>query len=132
MRNDNMSGLLVEDRNIVFPGDIVAQGMDYLPSGDIVRIGDSLISTKIGLISLNNRIVKLIPLTGPYLPKRHDTVIGCVVSIGMSGWRLDIRWPFEANLGLAEGSSEFIQRNSDLSRYYGVGDYVRVEITNVA
>ena len=127
-----MSSLLVENKQIVFPGETLAQGMDYLPSGDVVRVGENLLATKIGMISVDGRVLKLLPLTGPYIPRRRNTIIGQVSSIGLSGWRLNIRWPFDGNLGLAEASSDYIERGSDLSKYFKVGDYLMVQVTNVA
>jgi len=127
-----MSKLLVEERQIVIPGMELAEGMDYLPGEDVFRDGDKLISTKIGIASLSGRVVKVVPLAGNYLPNREDVIIGKVVSVGLSGWRVDIGWAFEANLNLKDASSDFIERGADLSKYFDTGDYVLSQITNVA
>ena len=88
-----MGKLLVEDKEIVVPGQELAEGMDYLPGNDVFRDGEKLISTKLGITNVSGRLVKIVPLSGPYLPKRGDLVIGEVVNVGMGGWRLDIGWP---------------------------------------
>ena len=100
-----MTGLLVNDRDIVFPGQVLAESIEFLPGEDVIREKEQLISTKIGIASINGRFVKLVPLTGPYIPKRDDIVIGKVVGIGLNGWRLDIGWAFEANLNLKDRKS---------------------------
>lgn len=126
-----MGKLLVEDKEIVVPGQVVAEGMDFLPSKGVIREEDKLVASRIGLISLSGRFVKLIPLTGKYIPKENDFVIGKVVGWGFSGWRVDIGWAFEANISLKEGTSEFVQKTEDLTRYYKYGDYIMTQIINV-
>ncbi len=125
-------GLLVQDKDIVVPGQELAEGMDYLPSTDVLREKDKLVSMKVGLVSINNRFVKVVSLSGKYLPKREDIVIGRVSSIGLSGWRVDFGWPFEANISVRDAVAEFIEKTADLSKYFAIGDWVLAQITNVA
>ncbi|MEK6947826.1 MAG: exosome complex RNA-binding protein Rrp4 [Nanoarchaeota archaeon] len=126
-----MTGLLVNDRDIVFPGHVLAESIEFLPGEDVIREKEQLISTKIGIVSINGRFVKLVPLVGPYIPKRDDIVIGKVVGIGMNGWRLDIGWAFEANLNLKDATSDFIEKGADLTKYFDYGDYLMLGISNV-
>ena len=126
-----MSKLLVTEKEIVVPGQELAEGMDYLPGDDVYREKDHLYATKIGIIKLSGRLVKLLPLTGSYMPRRGDNVIGKVVNVGLGGWRLDIGWMFEANLSVKDASSEFIERNADLSKFFNYGDWIVAEIINV-
>ena len=127
-----MSKLNVQERDIVVPGEILAEGMDYLPSGDVFRDGDKLISEKVGLVNISGRIIKVIALNGKYLPKRGDLVIGKVVDIGLFGWRVDFGWAYEANISLRD-VSEYIntERDNELTKYYNIGDYVIGQITRV-
>lgn len=126
-----MGNLLVEEKQIVFPGQELADGMDFLPSGqNVIRDGEKLVATRIGVVSLNNRLVKLIPLTGSYVPREKDIVIGKVTTTTMNGWRVDIGWHFEAFITLQEGTTEYIQRGADLTKYYDCGDYVVAQVTN--
>lgn len=125
-----MGELKIKDKDIVVPGEIIATGMDYLPSGDIFREGEDLIASRIGLINISGRVIKLIPLTGVYIPKRNDLVIGKVVDIGHYGWRVDFGWSSEATIPLKEGTTDYIERNADLSKYYSIGDYVIAQVIN--
>lgn len=127
-----MSKLLVQERQIVVPGQILAEGMDYLPGDDVFRDKEDLVAQITGLVSVSGRLVKILPLAGTYLPKAGDTIIGKVTSVGFSGWRVDIGWAFEANLGLKDASSDFIDKGSDLTKYFASGDYILCQITNVA
>lgn len=127
-----MEGILVQEKEIVVPGQDVAAGIDFLPGNGVFREGDKLVSTKVGIVNISGRLIKIIPLAGKYLPKIGDIVIGKVSGMGFSGWRINIGWPFDANLSLRDASSEFIEKNADLSRYYNYGDYVVTQITNIA
>jgi len=126
-----MGNVLVKEREIVVPGQILADGMDFLPSEGVIRDGEGLVATKIGLVGLSGRFVKLIPLAGFYLPKVDDLIIGRVTSVGMTNWRVDFGWVFDGVLSLKEASSDFIQRNADLNKYYTPGDCVLAKIVNV-
>lgn len=126
-----MEGILVQEKNIVVPGQEVAAGMDFLPGNGVFREGDKLLSSKVGIVNISGRLIKIIPLAGRYLPREGDIVIGKVIGMGFSGWRINVGWPFEANLSLRDASSEFIEKNADLSRYYNYGDYVVTQIINV-
>src|SRR3989344_3103228 len=122
--------LLVKDKEIVIPGQELAQGLEYLPSQGTFREEDKIISTYLGLVSINQRFIKVIPLTGKYVPKADDMVIGKVTDIGFYGWTLDIGCAYHAVLSLRE-TSGFIERNDDLTKYYDYGDVVVVGVTRV-
>jgi len=125
-------GIMINDKELVVPGQVIAESMEYLPGEDIIREKEKLIATKVGMASLSGRLIKLVPLTGPYVPKRDDIVIGKVTSIGLSGWRVDIGWAFEANLSIKDASSDYIAKGADLSKYLSHGDYIMAQIVNIA
>ncbi|HIH37945.1 RNA-binding protein [Candidatus Woesearchaeota archaeon] len=124
-------GLLVQEKDIVVPGEEVADGMDYLPSTGTYRDKEKVVSNRLGLVQINGRAIKIVPLTGRYLPKVGDTIIGKVVDVMMSGWRIDTNSAYTAMLSLAEASSDFIPKNANLTKYYGIGDYISCKISNV-
>ena len=104
-----MGELKIKDKQIVVPGEVLAEGMDYLPSAGTYRNENDILSNQIGLASVSGRVIKVIPLTGKYKPKRNDIVIGEVVNILMSGWIVDIGGPYSAMLTLKDASSYNIQ-----------------------
>jgi len=126
-----MSRVLIKDREIVVPGEELIVGMDYLPAGAAFREKDKIIANSIGLANVGNRLIRVIPLSGKYVPKAGDTIIGQIADIGLSGWRVDIGWSFEANISMKDGSTDFIERGSDLTQYYNYGDYVVAKILKV-
>jgi len=126
-----MGELKVKDKEIVVPGELLADGMDYLPSTGTYRDENSILSFQVGLINIDGRVIKVIPLTGKYNPKRNDTIIGEVVNITMNGWIVDIGGPYSAMLTLKDASSSFIERGADLSQFYDYGDIIASQIVNV-
>lgn len=127
-----MSKLLVDEKVIVVPGTELAEGMDYLPGEYTFREGDKIIGTRVGIINLSGRLIKITPLGGTYIPKRGDLVIGKIVNVGPGSWRADIGWPFEANLSVKDAVSDFVPKGEDLGKYFDYGEYIIAQIINVA
>ena len=123
--------LKVKDREIVTPGDVLAEGMGYLPSKGTYRHDNKIVAERLGVISIEGKVLKLIPLTGAYHPKVGDKVIGKVIDIMMSGWRLNIRGAYSAVLTLKDATSDFIPKGADLTQYFKLKDLIMSKITNV-
>lgn len=125
-----MGKLLVEDKTIVTPGEELAEGMDFLPAEGTFRDKDKIISSGLGLLNINGRVIKIIPVAGRYIPKKGDTIIANVTNILMSGWILDINSSYSAVLSVKE-ARDFIRRDADLTRYYNIDDYIITQIVMV-
>lgn len=126
-----MEGLKVKERDIVVPGDIIAEGMGFLPSKHVYREENRLIASRTGVIEIEGNVVKLMPLSGIYLPKFGDTIIGEVGDILMSGWRLETYSPYSAVLSLKEATSAYIPKGADLTKYFAIGEHVATKVVNV-
>ncbi len=124
-------GLLVNDKQIVIPGEDLASGMDFLPSHGTFRDGEHIVAAKLGIVSVDNRIIRIIPLSGKYMPKAGDNIVGRVVDVTINGWRLDINSAYSAMLSVKDATSEFIARGADLTKYFNFGDYILTGIINV-
>ena len=127
-----MSELIIQDKEIAIPGQVLATGMDFLPASGTFRDGDKIISSIIGIANINGRLIKLIPLTGAYVPRREDVVIGKIVDTGLFGWRVDIGWAYEANLSVKDATQDFVERGADLSQFFTYGEWIMTRIVNVA
>ena len=124
-------GLLKEEKTIVTPGEVLAEGMDYLPGDGTMRRGEDIIATMLGLMNLKGRLLKITPVAGGYLPAKNDMIIGKVVDIIMSGWRVEINSAYSALLPLRDASNNFIPRGADLTQFYTFDDYIACRISNV-
>lgn len=125
-----MGELLVKDKEIVVPGQELANGMDFLPAGSAFRDDDKIISSQIGIVSIDNRLIRVIPLKGKYTPKRNDVVIGKILDMSFNNWYVDIDCATNAVLSSRE-ATEFVERGADLSQYYSYGDLIVAKVSNV-
>ncbi|MBD3259685.1 RNA-binding protein [Candidatus Woesearchaeota archaeon] len=123
--------LKVENKNIVVPGEIIAEGMDFLPGEGAFRESDLVISKRVGLLNVDGRAIKIIPLAGTYLPKVGDRIICKVFDLTYTGWRVDTNTAYSAMLSMKEATSEYIEQGADLSKYYAIGDYMVAKIIKV-
>ncbi|MBI2130885.1 RNA-binding protein [Candidatus Woesearchaeota archaeon] len=126
-----MSEIKVKDKEIAVPGEALAVGMDVLPGTGTYRSGDKIMAGRLGLAVIDGRTIKLIPLSGRYVPKRDDTIICKVIDVGFSGWRLDTNSAYSAMLSMKDATSDFIQRGADLTQYFDLGEYIVCGIVNV-
>ena len=73
----------------VIPGEVITTG-SYRSEQNTFTEGDKIISTVIGLSDVRDGSVRVIPLTGGYVPKDDDLVIGKVVSHSAMSWQVNI------------------------------------------
>ena len=126
-----MSKILVNDKSISVPGETLAIGMDILPGMGAYRDGEKIVANNVGLVSIEGRAIKLIPLSGRYVPKTGDTILCKVIDVSFNGWRLDTNSAYSAMLSMKDATSEYIARGANLTQYYDLGDYIVCKIVNV-
>ena len=126
-----MGELLVEEKKVVVPGDVIAKGLDFLPSTGTYRRDEDIVASKLGLVAMEGKVIKLIPLSGSYIPKAGDVIIGKINDIAMSGWLISTNTAYTAVLNVKDATSHFIAKGADLTRYFKIGDYVATKIINV-
>jgi exosome complex component RRP4 len=126
-----MGQINIENKSIVVPGDVLAEGMDYLPAGGAFREGEKIIASQVGLAMINARLIRVLPLNGSYIPKKDDTVIGKVTDVGYSSWFVDVGYAYDGMLSMRDATSDFVERGADLTVYFALGDLMLTKITNV-
>jgi len=117
------------ERKLVIPGETIVSGDDYLPGDFTCKEGDDIIATRYGLAETSGRVVKIIPVSGVFEPRRGNTVIGRVADINFSGWNIEIGGPYSAFLPLAE-CPRFINRNN-IDEFATIGDVLSAKIWSV-
>lgn len=125
------SKLLVKDKQVVVPGQPLAEGMEYLPSFGTYRLGEQIRAQQLGLLTIDGKVLRTIPIAGAYLPRVNDVVIGQCVDILMSGWRFEFNCPYSAVLPLKDASFDYIRKGEDLTNYFNLEDWVLMKITQV-
>jgi exosome complex component RRP4 len=131
---DNVkSELLTEERQFVVPGDVLATGLDYLPSSGCFRENNSIKAKLMGLVKLRERFIGVVPLAGVYIPKTGDGIIASVEDMQSTMWITNINSPYDAILTLGEAVGEYVDINkTDISVYYDIGDLIYAKILNVS
>lgn len=115
-----------DKRKIVIPGEVVASGEDYLPGEGTEKVGEDIVAMKYGLAEQSNNLVKVIPLSGTYDPRRGNVVIGKVENITFNGWMVDIGSAAGAFLSINE-IPRFVNRNV-LEETLNIGDMVAAKV----
>jgi len=118
-----------KERKLVVPGEVIEEGDDYLPGDFTRKEGNKVIANRYGLVEHNGRVIKIIPISGVFEPRRGNNVIGRVEDITFSGWMMDIGGPYSAFLPLME-CPRFINRNN-IDEFAGIGDIMAVKIAGV-
>ncbi len=124
-------GLKVEQKSVTVPGEILAEGMDYLPGQNAFREGENIISARLGIVNIDGRAIKITPLSGPYLPKAGDRIICKVFDVVYSGWRVDTNTAYPAMLSMMEASKDYIEKGADLNKWFTINEYLVAKVTNV-
>lgn len=126
-----MSEILANNKSVAVPGELLAKGMDCIPSFGTYREGENVYSSRMGLVNISGKVLKIIPLNGAYVPKKGDVIIGQVKDVLVSGWKLELNSAYPGVLSLKDGTTEFVARGADLTKYYELGDYLMVSVINV-
>ena len=126
-----MESLHAKDKDLVVPGDLIATGMGFLPSKGTYRDGDKIIANRLGLLSIEGKVAKVVPLSGNYTPKVGDKLIGRIEDLLFSGWRVNLYGPYSAVMNVKDATSEFIGRGANLAEIFALGDIVTGKIVNV-
>lgn len=118
-----------KERVIVAPGEVVATGMEFLPGEGTKRDGNEIISLKFGLLEKQDKLVKVIPLSGAYIPRVGNTVLGEIVDITFNGWVVDIASPQLAFLPVTECFG-YVNKK-DLTETFNFHDIIVAKIKSV-
>jgi exosome complex component RRP4 len=114
------------DRKIVIPGETIAKGDDFLPGEGTEKRDKEIIALRYGLAEEANKLVKVIPLSGIYIPRRGNVVIGKVENITFNGWVIDIAAGESAFLSLME-VPRFVNKDG-LDEVMDIGDMAVAKI----
>ena len=116
-------------RSVVIPGEVVAKGKELLPGEWTEKRNDEIVSQRFGVVEETNNLVKIIPVSGPYQPRRGNVVIGEVVNVLSNGWFIDIDTPESAFLSLSEVPG-YVNKG-ELAEVLDIGSMVVAKIANI-
>jgi len=117
-------------RKYVIPGDVVTTG-PFRPEQNVILEGEKIISTAVGISEIYEDSVRVISLTGKYIPKIDDLVIGKVNSHTSLSWELDINSCYVGFLPAQDVfGRDFSAHADELATKLKTGDLVAARIAN--
>lgn len=117
------------ERQVVIPGEEIVSGDSYLPGENTEKRGNSIVALKFGLAEETNHLVRVIPLSGQYVPRRGNVVIGKVELLTGNGWVFDIGGAENGFLPLAE-VPRYVNQNA-MDEVFRIGDVAVLKIWNI-
>lgn len=121
-----------EDRELVAPGDTIFEGDEVNPGSGVYEQDNTIKSKYAGLVEYRNGKVRVVPMSGRYIPQEGDIIIGEVSSVSYSSWRVDLNSPYDGMMKIDVAVDEYIDLDEDeLTDYFEVGDAIVVKVSNV-
>ena len=119
--------IYVENKDLVIPGQVLADDEYYSGRGTFKENG-KVCSSLMGLVSLRNKKIRVIPLKSKYVPKKGDVVIGKINDVRFSMWEVDINSPYS---GILPAFEVFGREKKELNKVYDVGDVLFLRVVDV-
>jgi exosome complex component RRP4 len=115
--------------NVVVPGDFISTEVNRAGEGTYVEDGN-VYAMKYGVLD-DRGTIKVVALSGKYMPVNGDVVIGKIVEISFPYWIVDIASPYEARLRKSEfGRGENIDFGN-MCEYLDINDLIVAKVMNV-
>src|SRR3989304_3212976 len=118
----------VGEGSFVLPGDLLDDS--GLRGGNgTYKVGGLVYAAQVGYKTTQGRSVHVDAVSGAYLPRVGDLVIGTIVGIGPSNWYVEYDAPFQAPLHVNDvpWRVEF----GETAKFLGIGDSVLVRVAQV-
>lgn len=119
--------IYVENKDLVIPGQVLADDEYYSGRGTFKENG-KVCSSLMGLVSLRNKRLRVIPLKSKYVPKKGDVVIGKISDVRFSMWNVDINSPYS---GILPAFEVFGREKKELNKVYDIGDVLFLRVVDV-
>jgi exosome complex component RRP4 len=115
-------------RKYVLPGDKIIEG-NFRPLMNVIKTGNAIIATRIGIAEAGRDGIKVIPLSGVYIPRVNDIVIGKITDHSSLSWEVDINSCFSAHLPAQDVfGRDFSPARDDMNRQLATGDLITARI----
>jgi len=115
-------------RKYVVPGEVVARG-NVRADLNVVRSGDKVISTRVGMAEISHDVARVVPFSGPYIPRIDDLVVAKIIDYSAFAWEADMNSCF---FGILPAQSVFGRDYSpakdSLTDKLQVGDMIAAKV----
>jgi exosome complex component RRP4 len=122
--------ILMEKRQLVTPGDLIAEG-EYIAGENTFVDKGKIYAARVGIVDYETKKVDVVALKAFYIPKPGYIVIGTITEVGFNGWTVDINSPYIALLRASDVLSRpFKPQKDDLPQVLDAGDLVVAKIVS--
>ena len=119
--------IYVENKDLVIPGEVLADD-DYYSGRGTFKENGKVCSSLMGLVSLRNKKIRVIPLKSKYTPKKGDVVIGKIKDVKFSMWDVDINSPYS---GILPAFEVFGREKKELNKVFNLRDVLFLRVMDV-
>jgi len=96
---------------------------------NVIKLGNAIIATRIGIAEAGRDGIKVIPLSGVYIPRVNDIVIGKITDHSSLSWEVDINSCFSGHLPAQDVfGRDFSPARDDMGRQLAIGDLITARI----
>lgn len=124
---------VVKNGSIVTPGELLAEGIKSNTRREYdgtYKKNESVYSCVVGIF--NEKDLRVVKLSGEYVPRTGDYIIGRVVGMNFSNWFIDIGAPYDAGLRISEASHKYLDTDKyDMAHYFDFEDVVFAKIIEI-
>jgi len=114
-------------RELAIPGDLLSGDVRLAGEGTYIE-GGRVYASLYGVVDRREKII-VVPLTGKYVPRSGDVVIGKVTDVSFSSWTIDINSPYEARLHISEHPERI--NPGDANQHLKIGDLIIAKVKEV-
>ncbi|MFA5019615.1 MAG: exosome complex RNA-binding protein Rrp4 [Candidatus Pacearchaeota archaeon] len=118
------------EREIVVPGEVIESQSGFIPGDGTRSENNEIVAQRFGIVERSENLIKVIPLSGVFIPRRGNVIIGKVEDITFNGWITDIDSPLQSFLPVSE-IPRYLDKNN-LSEFLGIGDFFCAKIKSVS
>jgi exosome complex component RRP4 len=122
----------MKTKEIVLPGEFIDERKGRKLDTGVYLEENKVFSKVLGISKVDENEISVIALSGAYIPKVGDRVVGVISEVEISGWSVDINSPYTAFLPFSEAVEEFVDMSrTDLSRYFDIGNIIYCRVSKV-
>lgn len=119
----------VSNKGIVLPGQLIGEGIYH--DINCFKEGKDIFSYVQGTVRIEDSRIRVIPMSGVYIPKVDDLIIGVITGVSTGGCDVEINSPYIANMPKEEVLMNSRNRDINLSKYFSTGDIISAKIIHV-
>jgi exosome complex component RRP4 len=121
--------ILANRKDIVVPGEIIAEGDNYKITSGVYKNKDQYFSNVVGVFDVIKNKLQVRPLKGNYYPQVGDIVIGLIEDVMLSSWSVNIGGPYPGVLLVSNAvQGNFDPLKDDTRKIFQHEDAIKAEI----